>query len=148
MGDNDKGSQDTPGEKISQIPLLNEIVFDSTLPLKPPPQPRGSGTKQPASNHGPDYDPGTLDLFEDRDSVSQSSTMNDTEQGLRAGASRMVDALIEEYSAEITQRLRMELTEQLDAILGDLSDTGWPDDKHNDPESDEKDNGGLGKPSN
>ena len=122
MGDDDKKSQDAPRREISQIPLLNEIVFDSSLPLKPPPRPRRTSTKQPPGDHGPDYDPGTLDLFETPGSRLQSLVENQTEEELRAGASRMIDELVEEYSAEIMQRLRVELTEQLGSILEDLTD--------------------------
>ncbi|MCZ6501453.1 MAG: hypothetical protein O6945_02950 [Gammaproteobacteria bacterium] len=122
MGDDDKKSQDAPRREISQIPLLNEIVFDSSLPLKPPPRPRRTSRKQPPGDHGPDYDPGTLDLFETPDSHLQSLVENQTEE-FRADALRMIDELVEEYSAEITQRLRAELTEQLRSILDDLTDT-------------------------
>ncbi len=122
MGDDDKKSQGAPHREISQIPLLNEIVFDSSLPLKPPPRPRTTSTKLPPGDHGPDYDPGTLDLFETSGSRFQSLVENQTEEELRAGASRMIDELVEEYSAEIMQRLREELTEQLGTILEDLTD--------------------------
>ena len=123
MGDDDKKSRDAPRREISQIPLLNEIVFDSSLPLKAPPRPRRTSTKQPPGDHGPDYDPGTLDLFEAPGSRLRSVLENQTEEEFRAGASRMIDELVEEYSAEITQRLRAELTEQLGSILDDLTDT-------------------------
>ncbi len=122
MGDEDKTSRDAPRREISQIPLLHEIVFDSSLPLKPPPRPRRTSTKQPPGDHGPDYDPGTLDLFETPASRIQSLVENQTEEELRAGASRMIDELVEEYSAEITRHLRAELIEQLASILNDLTD--------------------------
>ena len=120
MGDDDKKSQDAPQGEISQIPL-NEIVFDSSLPLKAPPRPRRTNTKQPTGAHGPDYDPDTLDLFEN--SHLQSLAENLTQEERRAGASRMIDELVDEYSVVITQRLRAELTEQLSSILADLTDT-------------------------
>ena len=123
MGDDDKESQDMPRREISQIPLLNDIVFDSSLPLKPPPRPRKPSKKQPPSDHGRDYDPGTLDLFETPGSRLQSLVENHTEKELRAGALRIVDELVEEYSAKITERLRAELTQQLGSILDDLTDT-------------------------
>lgn len=123
MGDDDGESKDSPRRAISQIPLLNEIVFDASLSLKPPPRPRRTSTKQPPGDHGPRYDPETLDLFEDHRPSLESLVANHTEKELRAGASKIIDELVEEYSVEITRRLRLELTEQLGSILDDLSDT-------------------------
>jgi len=102
-------SSDEDPPKISQIPLLNDIVYDQDLPLRPPPKPRA--TRQTRDhNHGPDYDPDTMDLFDDVESPTD----------LRIEASRMVDELVDEYSEEILHRLREELTEQLTSLLGDL----------------------------
>lgn len=122
MSDGDRKSKGGPRREISQIPLLQEFVFDSSLPLKPPPRPHRTSTKRPIGDHGPYYDPETLDLFEDRESRTQPSDEQHTERELRAGSSRMIDDLVEEYSAEISRRLRRELTEQLGSILDDLAD--------------------------
>ena len=108
MSDDDK--------KPDQIPLLQDIVYDTSLPLKPPPRPRRPGTKEQArkskaiSEHGPEYDPDTLDLFKQRSADFQ------------ADASALVEEMVAEYSREIITRLRDELTSQLNQILDDLTD--------------------------
>ena len=138
MGDDDGESKDGPRRReISQIPLLQEIVFDSSLPLKPPPRPRRASPKPPPGDHGPHYDPETLDLFEDREPDVPPSLESHQRTELRAGASKMIDELVEEYSAEISRRLRVELTDQLGSILKDLSDT---------TEGDMEDEGDADKP--
>ncbi len=118
MDDKDnKSTGEVPG--ISQIPLLNEIVFDSDMPL-PPPTIR-TRTYRTDNEHGPDYDPDTLDLFEDPAARLQSLVKKFTEEELRAGADQMIENLVAEFSAEITRRLRDELGDQLKAILEDLN---------------------------
>jgi hypothetical protein len=120
MDDKDnKSTGENPG--ISQIPLLNEIVFDSGMPL-PPPTIR-TRTYRTDNEHGPDYDPDTLDLFEDPAARLQSLVKKFTEEELRAGADQMIESLVAEFSAEITRRLRDELGDQLKAILEDLNAT-------------------------
>ena len=114
-----KSTGDAPG--ISQIPLLNEIVFDTDMPL-PPPTIR-TRTYRTDNEHGPDYDPDTLDLFEDPAARLQSLVKKFTEEELRAGADQMIENLVAEFSAEITRRLRDELGDQLKAILEDLNAT-------------------------
>ena len=54
---------DADDDKDRQIPLLEDIVFDPSLPLKPPPKPKAK--KPAAKNFSKDYDPDTLDLFGD-----------------------------------------------------------------------------------
>ncbi len=117
MDDEDKASSKP---KHKQIPLINELVFDESLPLKAPPRPRSMSTgiakKQTESRvHGPEYDPDTRDLF--------GSTLSEATQSaddFRTGADRIVNDLVEEYSIEIIDRLRQELTTQLHSILDDL----------------------------
>ena len=122
MDDNDKKSGDEKSEiRISQIPLLNDIIFDETLPLKAPPRPRRPKTSHGIQDHGPDYDPDTFDLFESPASGLQSFADGATEEELRSGADQLIDELVEEFSAEINRRLRVELTEQLHSILEDLN---------------------------
>lgn len=117
MDDKDnKSTGEEPG--ISQIPLLNEIVFESGMPLEPPTI--RTRTHQTDNEHGPDYDPDTLDLFEDQAARLQSLAKKFTEEELRAGADQMIENLVAEYSAEITRRLRDEFSDQLNAILEDL----------------------------
>ena len=120
MDDKDnKSSGQNSNPEISQIPLLNEIVFDSSLPLRPPT--KRTRTDRTDNDHGPDYDPDTLDLFEDPAARLQSLVEKYTEEELRAGADQMIENLVPEYSIEITRRLRDELSGQLKAILEDLN---------------------------
>ena len=72
--------------------------------------------KDEEPDHGPDYDPGTADLFED-------PRLARAGEELRDGAEQMINELVREYSAEITKRLRTELSDQLKSILDDLSDS-------------------------
>jgi hypothetical protein len=122
MDDKDnKSAGEPPG--ISQIPLLNEIVFESGMPLQPPTTTRTTRTRtqQTDNEHGPDYDPDTLDLFEEPAARLQSLVKKFTEEELRAGADQMIENLVAEFSAEITRRLRDQLGDQLRAILEDLN---------------------------
>lgn len=104
-----------------QIPLLDDIVFDSSLPLKAPRRPAQPRRKV---SYSPDYDPDTIDLF--GDSVLPPTDEAVTEE-LRESASQMIDDLVDEFTAEIGQRLREELTDQLSSILEDLNHKQPPD---------------------
>ena len=120
MDDKDnKSTGEDPKPGISEIPLLNEIVFESGMPLQPPT--KGAGADRTDNEHGPDYDPDTLDLFEEPAARLQSLVKKFTEEELRAGADQMIENLVAEYSEEITHRLRDELSGQLKAILDDLN---------------------------
>ena len=112
MSDDKKNPQETPQGKISQVSLLNEMVFNSELPLKPPPKPTKKRLKRPLTDHGPDYDPETLDLFDELPPQLEEP---------RADSSKVIDGLVEEYSEEISRCLREELTEQLGSILDELT---------------------------
>ncbi len=116
--------QDPPREVeeggISQIPLLKDVVFDATRSPKTPKSP--ARKKKPVGDHGPDYDPDTLDLFEEPSARFLSFVNDHTEDEVRDGADKVIDELVEEYSVEITRRLRDELNEQLESILQDLND--------------------------
>lgn len=106
--------QDDDKPQVSQIPLLNDIVYDNDLPLRPPPKPRKRRKKQDAR---PDYDPDTIDLFED--------VVPPTD--LRSEAEHLVSRVVDEYSREIISRLKEELTDQLHEILEDLAETDRKD---------------------
>jgi hypothetical protein len=131
MDNNDKGSQqESPEEnktgKISQIPLIHDIIFDEKAPLKAPPRPpsrSGRIKKAVRNDHGPDYDPDTLDLFEEPSSKLLSYANDHTEEELRSGGNQLIDNLVEEYSVQIAQQLREELNDQLHSILEDLNDS-------------------------
>jgi len=93
------------------VPLITDMVFDESLPLKPPPKP-SSG----APRRGPDYDPDTIDLFGDNLEINEAVA-----EELRNNADEVIETIVSEYTAEIEQRLREELTAQLGAILEDLN---------------------------
>ena len=91
----------------TQVPLITDMVFGESLPLKPPSRP---------SSGKPRYDPDTIDLFGDHpDGIDKAVT-----EELRQNADSMIDNLVSEYTAEIEQRLRQELTSQLVGILEHL----------------------------
>jgi len=102
MDDKDKSKEDA-----EDAPILKDVVFDASLPLQPP---RQSPIEE--VDHGPDYDPDTLDLF---------NPVASAEEALRLGAEQVINDLVQEFSAEINSRLREELTLQLHSILDDLS---------------------------
>ncbi len=111
--------EDKPGSK--QIPLLEDIVFDPEMALKPPPRPAASRKVNYSSKN---YDPDTRDLFDiDEDDPDLGESIADE---LRQNADEFIDELVDEYAEELRRRLRAELTEQLTAILDHLED---PDDK-------------------
>lgn len=112
-------------KKPGQIPLLNDIVFDTSLPLKAPPRPKNqkADASKPAKrqkNLPPGYDPDTLDLFSD-DDLPEDFESEELSGGLRESADQVISELIDEYSEEIGKRLREELTHQLSSILEDLN---------------------------
>ena len=111
------GEDSKPG--APRIPLLDEVVFDSEVPLQPPTL--RTRVAEADNKHGPDYDPDTRDLFEKPEARLQSLVKKFTEEELRAGADQMIENLVAEYSAEITRRLHDELNCQLKAILEDLN---------------------------
>ena len=97
--------ENKPG--ITQIPLLHDMVYNSTLPPK-----KTMGTKK-RINYSPNYDPDTIDLFS---GIDDSIT-----DELRKTAGQVIDDLVEEFTAEIGKRLREELSDQLTSILEDLN---------------------------
>jgi len=91
---------DTP----DQIPLLQDIVYER-LPLTPPPRRRGGATTSDAAARGPDYDPDTLDLFAQCTNEHADAMAGDPADEVRC----------------LTDRLRDELTHELNALLDDLT---------------------------
>ena len=87
------------------------MVFDESQPLKPRPRPSSS-----KPSYAPDYDPDTIDLFGDHpDGIGKA-----VPEELRHNANSMIDNLVNEYTAEIEQHHRQELTSQLVGILEHL----------------------------
>lgn len=108
---------------VTQIPLIETLVFDASLPLKPPPRP--ARNKDPGrTSYSPDYDPDTIDLFENDPGEPNISTEASvaSEPGQSAGhlIDDLEDDLLDEHKQELGHRLRAELTEQLSAILEEL----------------------------
>ena len=112
--------EDKPG--ITQIPLMEDLVYDSSLPLKPPRRPPTKDVQPTRINYSPNYDPDTIDLFEDGKGEPDIQLDDSIAVELRQSADHLIDELVDEYSAEIGRRLRAELTEQLTSILDDLDD--------------------------
>ena len=117
------------GARPAQIPLLEDVVFHTSLPL--PTQPR----KRRAEDYRqPVADPRAMDLFassaektiqgsfsgaspaQTADKQAINGTMEAAKGELRQKTASMIDSLVEEYSAEITRRLRDELTLLLDDL--------------------------------
>ena len=108
-----------PTEKTGQIPLLDDVVYNTSLPFaKPKPQPRPAtpmeeNAPRPTDLFGGSPDTATTGPFsagydaEDMDAVASR---------LRNGTERVVDNLVAEYSQEIVGRLRKELTTLLDEL--------------------------------
>ena len=114
--------ENKPG--ITQIPLLHDLLYDASLPLRPPPRPTGTKNK---INYSPDYDPDTLDLFKDEESGADLQLNESVADELRESAGQMIDDLVEEFSQELSHRLRGELTDQLASILKELNHRTDPD---------------------
>lgn len=111
MDDKDKPGATDDASSIPEdknVPLLNDVVFNADMPLRAP-----RSKPESEAGHGPDYDPDTIDLFENPDIAS-------AEEELRLGAEKVIKDLVQEFSTEITGRLRSELTQQLKSILDDL----------------------------
>lgn len=101
----------------AQIPLLDDVVFDTALPF-PKPRPR---LKPPADKNAPR----ATDLFGGSPETAQSGPLsnhykaedvNETTRQVRTRTDRVVEHPLAEYSQEIVERLRDELT----AVLQDL----------------------------
>lgn len=103
---------DEEKKPVTQIPLMNDLVFDESMPLRPPVKP-GSRPK-PRKSYSPYYDPDTIDLFDFN--IEGAIT-----EELRHNAEEVIEGLVSEYTSEIGRRLREELGHQLASILDDLN---------------------------
>lgn len=120
---------DDDDKKPSTIPLLHDMVYDQSLPLRPPKRPRRPKAEKPSTPPG--YDPDTIDLFGDVEPPLDVDDLDEEAmEEFRDSAEQMIDDLVEEQppaceeheeKEEISQRLRSELTEQLTSILDDLA---------------------------
>ena len=111
----------------SQVPLLDNIVFNTSLPLKvttkkPKPSLRpGESVPRPTDLFGGTPETATLGPLS---AQYQAHDIDGKKTKVKAQASQVVDALVEEYSTEIVRRLKDELTTLLDEL-----DTGQGDSK-------------------
>ncbi len=107
------------------IPLMHDMVFDQSLPLRPPKK-----TTQPraklASKAMPGYDPDTIDLFADvlppeehLQAVQAAQNENPISPSPTTGGDANESAQPE---PELGYELRAELASQLHEILEDLDD--------------------------
>jgi hypothetical protein len=126
---NDHNNEADPGNTVehaqpAQIPLLDDVVFDTALPFpKPKPRPR---LKPPADENAPR----ATDLFGGSPETAQSGPLSnhyeaedvdETTRQVRTRTDRVVEHLVAEYSHEIVERLRDELTAVLHDLKQDLT---------------------------
>ncbi|MFT4797104.1 MAG: hypothetical protein ACJAYE_001312 [Candidatus Azotimanducaceae bacterium] len=121
IGADDADYPDSPIEQAqpAQIPLLDDVVFNTELPFsKPKSRPRA---KPPVDENAPR----ATDLFGGSAETARSGPLSKqyeaedvdaTTKQARTQTDRVVDHLVAEYSHEIVERLRDELT----AVLVDL----------------------------
>lgn len=104
----------------AQIPLLDDVIFNTALPFTKPKAP--TRAKPPVDQEAPR----ATDLFGGSAETAQSGPLSkqyeaeDIDEAttqVRDRTSRVVDTLVAEYSKEIVERLRDELT----AVLEDLN---------------------------
>ena len=123
-----KQTSDTHQNEVSapsQIPLLDNIVFNTSLTLE-------VTTKKPKPGLGPDESvPRPTDLFGDTSETAtlgplsaqyQAQDIDSKRTKVEAQASQVVDALVQGHSTEIVRRLKDQLTTLLDEL-----DTGQGD---------------------
>jgi len=112
---------DNPVEQArpAQIPLLDDVVFNTELPF---PKPKARPRAKPLVDKNA---PRATDLFGGSAETAQSGPLSNRYEAedldaatrqARANTGRVVDHLVAEYSHEIIERLRDELT----AVLVDL----------------------------
>lgn len=108
-----------PGEKTGQIPLLDDVVYNTSLPFaKPKPQPRPAtlveeNAPRPTDLFGGSPETATSGPFA---ASYDAKDMDAVAAKLRNGTEQVVDNLVAEYSQEIVGRLRKELTTLLDEL--------------------------------
>lgn len=98
----DPRMDDEDNKPLMQTELLHDVVFDSSLPLRAPPRPTSSGKRRGFS---PDYDPDTIDLF---DQVIESGNTSTEDIGPM-------------NPSPLAETLRTEITHDLGAILDELN---------------------------
>ena len=111
---------DEENKETIQIPLIDDLVFDESLALRPPKKskPRTPGKK---ATYSPHSDPDTIDLFGD---VSEEQLEDDLEDEIPDFESTFdsimdVDPVVPEQEAD-NAALRDELASELNGILETL----------------------------
>lgn len=108
-----------PSEKTGQIPLLDDVVYNTSLPFAKP-KPRPPKPELQAQNI-----PRATDLFGGSPDTAvegpmspqyEARDMDQAAEKLRGSTEQMVDNLVAEYSQEIVSRLKQELTSLLDEL--------------------------------
>lgn len=115
---------DEENKETIQIPLIDDLVFDESLALRPPPKPKRKAAARKAT-YSPHSDPDTIDLFGDVDveSADDLDDIPDFETTLEATLD------VEPVEPEIIRpnnELREELTRELDGILETLGASEKP----------------------
>ena len=109
--------ENKPG--VTQIPLIHDLVFDPSLPLKPSGK-RPWSSQSPFKKTGPyppGYDPDTVDLF--KDIVSPAEFTN---EDARDTQEPDVAQQAGNPTTELDENLRAELSDELNTILKHLKD--------------------------
>ena len=119
MAEDQDKTADKTIEKTGQIPLLDEVVFNTSLPF-PKPKPRPQKPELQEQNI-----PRATDLFGGSPDTAvsgpyaptyEAEDMDEATTKLRQSTERVVDNLVAEYSQEIGSRLREELTSLLEEL--------------------------------
>ena len=97
---------------VIQIPLMHDLVFDESLPLRSPRKPAASRKKVAYS---PNYDPDTIDLFNDVEGFNPPEEP-DLDTGLDTGLD--TDKVIDEDINEAKQKVPNASFDDAD-VLGD-----------------------------
>ena len=124
LAETEETQEDTQEKIPAQIPLLDDVVFNTSLPLATPPRRRRPKSPQSESI------PQATDLFGGSPETARNGPfstsydaydLTEEKRQVKAKASTVVDSLVKEYSVEIVQRLRDELSSLLDELDDDLS---------------------------
>ena len=125
--------------QAGQIPLLDDVVFNTQLPF-PKPRSRAGSHSGPNAAKKSEAElafeanaPRATDLFGGSAETAQAGPLSRSyhaedidaqTQAARDRTSRVVDTLVAEYSVEIIERLRDELSAVLDDLKQDPSKSG------------------------
>ena len=104
---------------VTQIPLIQDLAFDPSTPLKPPgkrPKISQSSSKK-TGRYPPGYDPDTVDLF--KDIVGPVYFLNENDWDTQK--LNTVEAAVNP-TTELDENLRTELSDELNTILKHLKD--------------------------